>query len=62
MDTGSLLTLVFTIVAAAIGATWVLGLKLSSISSAISSLVARVDKHDAEIIDIKKARGGRRPR
>lgn len=60
MDTGSLVTLVFSIFAAAIGATWILGLKLSSISSAISTLVARVDKHDAEIIDIKKARRSRR--
>ena len=48
--------LIVTIVVAAVGATWVLSTNLSSIQSAISSLVARVNQHDADIIDLKKNR------
>ena len=57
MDT---LALIVTIAGAAVGATWVLSAQLSSIQSAISALVARVDHHDAEIIDLKKRRNSRR--
>ena len=54
------IALIITIVVAAVGATWVLSTNLSSIRSAISSLVARVNQHDADIIDLKKRRDTKR--
>lgn len=54
------LAVIATIVIASIGATWVLSTNLSSIQSAVSSLVARVNQHDADINDLKRARSKRR--
>ncbi len=54
------IALIVTVVCSAVGATWVLSTHLSSIQVAISSLVERVKQHDADIIDLKKARSRRR--
>ena len=50
------LSLILAIVGAAVGATWVLTSKLSAIQVAISSLVSRVDNHEAKIINLEKRR------
>lgn len=57
MDT---VALVITIATAAIGATWVLSTQLSSIQSAIAVLASKVNQHEADIIDLKRARARRR--
>ncbi len=60
MDTSDLVILVVTIALAAVGGTWVLATHLSSIQVAIGNLVERVKQHDADIIDLKKVRDGKR--
>ncbi len=53
-------SLVVTILVAAVGATWVVSTQLSKIQIALASLVERVRQHEADIIDLKKARTRRR--
>ena len=59
MDNNTI-ALVLTIVGAAVGATWALSTQLSSIRSAIASLVEKVSQHDAKIINLEKRRNQRR--
>ncbi len=50
------IALVCTIITSVIGGTWVLSNKLSTISASINALVDRVNRHEAEIIDLKSRR------
>lgn len=50
------LPVIITILCTAVGATWVVSSYLATMSSSIASLVARVNQHEADIIDLKKHR------
>ncbi len=53
------ISLIVTIIGAAIGGTWVISTHLGQIQVAIASIVERVKQHDADIIDLKKRRNAR---